>query len=501
MDVTKGDETLDCRIELRDGSILNIASVDDSWYWIDLFEILFDRGDINESEFDYIEAEIAMDLTVQPMISFLEKTNSGLRNLDATDKVPLETKPLLRKEKNATSDGLKRRTSTESQPPGPKPNSGGLKRRTSTEPQPLSSKPESGGLKRSKKIQQPAPLIPEPKIPQSSNLGIKRSSTQSSVVSSYSNSMPVKCSKNGSDWTAVLVSEHKPNTIKLKPVTSTSKFTSTIHLVLDDSGSMDGEPNRQLIAAAQSFLSERPLKENIVLHTFNNSLNGAGNPSSIASLVARLSCPGHTPMCSCLSRVAKHTSSGDIIIFFSDGGSTDGDPSGEASMIKKSGVRFITIGCGSGVNVSLMKKLASSKSDFHMAKNASGILQAFQAVAKSLQQQNLARSPTNKNSNSGISALQINSYGSLPHSQSAGTVSSSNILGDNEGYDFIEQFSCHHCSSTDRIACIFCGKNTCGGGTVSGILKCPFCHEESEVEITKKGVRAGTQGLGGKGKK
>ena len=33
----------------------------------------------------------------------------------------------------------------------------------------------------------------------------------------------------------------------------------------------------------------------------------------------------------------------------------------------------------------------------------------------------------------------------------------------------------------------------CGGGTVSGIINCPFCNEQSEVEVTQKGVRAGVK--------
>jgi hypothetical protein len=486
--VRKGDGILDCRIELRDGSILNIGSVDDSWYWIDLFEVLFERGDISEDELNFIESEIDMDSYVQSDISFVKQANLESPNLAGDTMVRPATKSLRRKEKNETSGGLRRRTSSEKQ---------------SQQDEQLIPNPTSGGLKRRKKQNIPTTPSPVPKIPPSSNLKKKIKSNKPKVVTSHSNSMPVKCSKNGDDWTAVLVSEHQPMKTKIKLIEPKGKFSLNIHLVLDDSGSMgfdNAEPNRQLIAAAQSFLSERPPKEIIILHTIYNSLSGKGSPSEISKKVGRLGFPGGTPMCSCLMRVEKQVSNGDVLIFFSDGGSTDGDPSSIASSIKKLGVRFITIGCGSQVNRSLMVKMASSKSDYHSAKNASGILQAFQAVAKSLQQREMPRSSTKKQSSSNSSAIQIQSYGSLPHSSGAGTTSAPSVLAENEGYDFIEEFSCHHCSSTDRIACIFCGKNSCGGGTISGIIKCPFCNEDSEVETTHKGVRAGTRNLGGKGK-
>jgi hypothetical protein len=246
---------------------------------------------------------------------------------------------------------------------------------------------------------------------------------------------------------------------------------------------MGGSANRQLKSAAQAFLAERPGEENIVLHTFNQSLSGSGSPSEISSLVSRLKCPGGTPMCRCLNRVSEIVSTGDVIIFFTDGASGDGDPTNIAKDIKSREVRFISIGCGSGANESLLRNMASSKADYHHAKSASGILQAFQAVAKSLSQRQIVHSISGKKSGSTIVARQVQSLGySASSDTSSGYGSGSSVLADNEGFEFIEDFKCHHCSSTERVGCGYCGKNMCSGGakaankTSPSTIRCPSCN-------------------------
>ena len=211
-------------------------------------------------------------------------------------------------------------------------------------------------------------------------------------------------------------------------------------------------------------------------------------------------------MCACLRSVSHSVSSDDVIIFFTDGGSTDGNPTSIATSIKNAGVRFISIGCGSQADSGLLMSMASSKTDYHHARSASGIIKAFQAVAKSLGQQHIALSTVGKKSDSNIIARQVQARGNATPSSLTGTTSGPTELADNEGFEFIEGFKCHHCSSIERIACANCGKNTCSGGashskTENSKINCPFCNEYSEIEITKKGVLGRIGRNGGKGKK
>ena len=475
---------MDCQIEFTDGSTVTVLAVDGSWNWFDLFETLLDLDEISQGQYDEAELSLDFDDSVQSNISFLSVANAAPTPVVQARGIVDSSVNQPRKKLGGTSSPTINKSTVQV---GKKASVSGLKRKSNPIPK--------------------AYPIPAPKSTGSGGLKRKTSSPKQEIVSNLTFSMSLKCSRDGSDWAATLVSQHKPikSDANLTQPSSKGKFGGSIHLVLDDSSSMDGEANRQLKSAAIAFLAERPRGENIVLHTFNESLSGSGSPSEVSSLVSRLTCPGLTPMCACLYRVNSVVSGGDVIIFFSDGGSTDGDPTSIATKIKSREVRFITIGCGSGVNKSLMRALASSKADYHHAKSASGILQAFQAVAKSLSQRQIAHSSSGNKSGSTIVARQVQSHGYAASSvTSSGYGSDSSVLADNEGFEFIEEFKCHHCSSSQRIACAYCGKNMCSGGargnkasTESTIL-CPYCNEVSEVEVTQKGVHAGVGKLGGK---
>ncbi len=476
---------MDCRIELNDGTVLNIPGVDESWTWFDLFDTLVGMGEISQNQFDELDEILDFDDPVQPTLSL---KNNQLNTPSETSSNAVETvqRPL----GNVTSDTA---------PVAPKT---GLKRKSAVS----ASTPKSGLKQKSTPVPSP---IPSPSVPSSGGLKRKIKSTQSSVVTNLTFSMPLKCSKDGADWTATLVSQHKPikSQVNTSKTASKGKFGGSIHLVLDDSYSMEGDALRQLKSAGQSFLSDRPNKEHIVLHTLNRSLSDSGSPSKISSTLSRLDVVGDTPMRECLKRVKNSVSNSDVIIFFTDGGSTDGDPSSVVNSIKTKGARFISIGCGAGADENLLRKLASTKGDYHHAKSASGILQAFQAVAKSLGQQQIARSTSGSKSGSTVVARQVQSQGSVSGSSSGGgTMSGPSLMAADEGFEYIEEFKCHHCAATERIACGHCGKNMCSGGAKqpksgAAMIRCPYCSEDSEIEITQKGVHAGVGRLGGKGKK
>ena len=467
-----------CVIELGSGKELELDDIPTSWTWEDLFDALFDQGAISQIDLDELESAVDLEDAVGTRLSLNKSQSASLKNQSSliTDDVEHE-----QNSSKPSRTGLKRKLK--------RTNKNSTKSTPNTIPKateiPIPKPSVGGGLKRKVKPEKPA------------------------FTTSLTFTMPLKCSRNGADWQATLISQHKPIKSDLTNSNSapSAKFGGSIHLVLDDSISMGGEPNRQLISAAQGFLADRPSKEHIVLHTFNDSLSGEGTPAKISKIVAKLLCPGYTPMCGCLRRVSETVSKGDVIIFFTDGDSGDGDPSDIVSDIKSKGVRFISIGCGSDItDEDLLMRLATSRDDYHHAKNASDILQAFQAVAKSLGQQRITQSSSGSKSGSNITARQIQSQpGSPASSPSGGTSMGVSVLGYGEGYEYIEDFNCHHCASNERIACGYCAKNMCSGGsTLKGkvnVIQCPYCNEESEIEMTQQGVHAGVGQLGGKGKK
>ncbi len=175
---------MDCRIELNDGTVLNIPGVDENWTWFDLFDTLVGMGEISQNQFDELDEILDFDDPVQPTLSL---KNNQLNTPSETSSNAVETvqRPL----GNVTSDTA---------PVAPKT---GLKRKSTVS----ASTPKSGLKQKSTPVPSP---IPSPSVPSSGGLKRKIKSTQSSVVTNLTFSMPLKCSKDGADWTATLVSQH-----------------------------------------------------------------------------------------------------------------------------------------------------------------------------------------------------------------------------------------------------------------------------------------------------
>lgn len=458
---------MDCRIELQNGNILNVKAVDISWSWYDLFETLHEVGEISDSDFDIAESMYDLDEAVGASISLLNSNDGrktptrklGGNKFENTD----SNKTKLRKLGNKSKDE--------------KDNKKRLK--------PIEPKIKNPPIRKQPSKPREIPIVPSNTI-------------QPRTSSTFSSSLTLKCSENTKEWKAILISEFKPSKIRVVSSGKSGRETGSIHLVLDDSGSMTGTPNEQLKIAADKFLRERLESETIYLHTICNSLTGSGSPNHVRSLVNQLGTPGwSTPMVECLTRVLLSLVQNDVVIFFTDGGSSDGDPVDISERIKQSGVRLITIGCGSGTNENLLRTMASSNSDFHNAKYANMIVSAFQAVAKSLQQSSNHSSKKKLRASPEKTAKQIRSE-PVSGGVQLGGYSNPGLIGKDEGYEFIEEFNCHFCSSTDRIQCGFCGENTCAGGTKNNLLTCPHCFKSSEVELTTSGIGAGASRLGGK---
>jgi hypothetical protein len=213
-----------------------------------------------------------------------------------------------------------------------------------------------------------------------------------------------------------------------------------------------------------------------------------------------------------LERIARKVNKDEVVILFSDGQPTSGSPVSAGDSIKSKGARIITIGCGSRVDNNLMQSLASSAADYHHASHSGQLVSTFRTVAKALAQSNTSLptaggSGTGKGGAGNISICkQVNDRaGTTIASQtsSSTTGSQSGSLAADEGFEFVEDFDCHYCSSGLRVVCPHCQGMFCGGAAdaSTGRFECPSCTGESIVEETSSlHVRSLGGSAGKKGK-
>ena len=156
-------------------------------------------------------------------------------------------------------------------------------------------------------------------------------------------------------------------------------------------------------------------------------------------------------------------SPGDIVIMF-----TDGKPNGKglnvikaAKLVKARGARIITIGCGDS-EPEFMRKIATSHEDHHQVDDISQLTDIFANVGRSLAQRNVSKTDM-ASSDAKAPARQIQTR---EHVANAATSSyaASTQLGTDEGFDYVEDFSCHYCKNDMRIICANCSTTHCGGG-------------------------------------
>ena len=308
--------------------------------------------------------------------------------------------------------------------------------------------------------------------------------------------MSLICSKSGIKWISTITSSQKP--LKFARQKNSIKTQFVIHILLDDSSSMyKGGAHKHLTSAVFNFLDQRNSNEDFKIHSINNGLFNkvATNPAGAQKILAKYKPGGWTHMCSAFTDL--RVGEGAVLIFFSDGGSTDGNPSSIASKLKiKSNLRIISIGCGNHVDKVLMKGLASKSSDYHHASNPSNLLEIFSNVSKSLVQRQTVAEVSAKSKNNVSIAKQISSSlfdASEPESSSV------QKLGSNQGFSVIENFECHCCSNMKRVVCGSCGENLCGGGIKNSELECPTCKVSCQIEISDSAIgRVG--GVAGKKK-
>ena len=490
---------MDCKLTFPNGKTSVMRNLNQGWNIADLIQQLQQRNLLSESDMQQIQTlgldlqspiPSVLDLTPQKITSPIKEQDSGVAPAPQT---------------NQQRSGLTRRVPSET--PQLKSTGGGLKKKTG------SSSPKKGGLK---KKEPKSPVRPTP-VP---NPNAKKVIIQPPKVVSGRKTYTIDmlCSKNKSEWYATLLGETEPSQSKpTQPANApTSSGYGTIHIVLDDSGSMSGNANRQLKSATRAFLNDRPKSDNIHLTVISQRWSDRGSPQHVLGSVDRVGTDYGTPMKARFEALANEVRAskggqGDVVVFFTDGGSTDGSPVAAANHLKQAlGARIICIGCGSGVKESVLQRMASSKSDYHHATNASGILQAFQAVAQSLAQQTPTLVAGGKNMEGSVAKQVASDAGRAP-SDGGSNYTTTSKLGDDYGFEVIKNFSCHHCQNNIRTFCPTCQVAQCAGaarsipdpqGTGKQLLAmhCGSCSTEFHITMVKKLHQSSTQTGGKKGK-
>jgi len=483
---------MDCKLQFPNGQVSIMRNLDSSWSIADLLHQLQQRNILSSEEINALQS-LGIDLQQ----SIPSELDLSLKSAPRT--TPL-AKPGLSLSNETDRDHSQQQSNTK------KSSSGGLKKKS-----PISS--SKGGLKKKKNVSPPPPKpkpqpIPAPKKP----ILIK---PPKNVAGRKTYTIDMLCSKTKSQWHATLLGETEPS--KSKPPASGKKPQSlgynTIHIVLDDSGSMRGAANTQLKSATREFLNDRPKSDTIHLTVISRSWSHHGSPEKVMRYVNHVTTDFGTPMKARFEALAHEVGAskrgvGDVVVLFTDGGSTDGSPVAAANHLKRSlGARIICIGCGSGVNKSVMQKMASNKSDYHHANNASGILQAFQAVAQSLGQQTLTVTSGGKGLKASIAKQISSGNGSAPTSSSS-TYTPTSKLDADLGFEIIRDFQCHQCQSDIRTFCPSCNAPQCAGASKSIqnpndpskntlALQCGSCKTEFHIKMVDKLHQQSTT-LGGK---
>ena len=322
---------------------------------------------------------------------------------------------------------------------------------------------------------------------------------------------------------SILISNSKPiaNLAKGDDGSVSVSDNQRIHLILDDSGSM-----RKFSGFKKSAIQQ--LKEGVIsfLHIVRNAqvgirwFNSPGVPISQVSIwhhdcINNGQAKGGNEHNQSLMDLEEghypnQASPGDIVIMF-----TDGKPNGKglnvikaAKLVKARGARIITIGCGDS-EPEFMRKIATSHEDHHQVDDISQLTDIFANVGRSLAQRNVSNTgSSNVDAKAPAKQVQAREHVENDGSSRYGENSS---LGEDEGFDYIENFNCHFCKNELRIICGNCATTHCGGsvqkigrrklGAKTQIVNqgqqitCPKCNYQSEIEMT--GSVLGSASVGG----
>jgi Mg-chelatase subunit ChlD len=451
---------------LPDSEPIEIEGVHSDWTWEDLFDYLYDESEVTDGEYAFAMHHEAFQEPIGPLFppDTSEPPKASPQNESASSSVTEQPrKPTIdfggaqtREEESAKSKELK-----------PSSTSNNSIDFSKTVPS-----TENGSDTQARTNTSLAPL---PSLP-----------SQSALYTVLGT-----CSKNQKGWKIFLKSNELPAKSTNTPSRSKGADGSRLHLVLDDSGSMNwAKAKENLILSMDDFLSARPPNDEVSITTLNGfSTKGMLSPkSALSEFHRKYKVNGGTPIGGALSRMGGFKN-GDVLILFSDGSPTDPEDGSsarkrgnfaitQATSIKQQGVRFISVGCGSEVNSKFMEEMASTSHDYHHAKDSSAMLETFREVAKSLRQSSQVSTVVTKGKTTGPIARCVG--GKVTVAGSKGNTDG--LLEEGFGFPRIEDFSCPGCSSNERLQCGHCNHETCGGGVKGGRLTFPLCAQVSHVE-------------------
>ena len=168
-------------------------------------------------------------------------------------------------------------------------------------------------------------------------------------------------------------------------------------LVIDNSGSMSGQPLADARTAASAFVDSMNLGADQVGVVHFESTAGLDqqlttDKTAAKSAIDALTDEGSTNMAAGIDVAQQELTSLrhilanlPLIVLLSDGfANTGGDPVVAASNAKAAGTYIITIGLGFGADEDTLKSLASSPSDYYFAPDSSALLAIYQSVSTSI---------------------------------------------------------------------------------------------------------------------
>jgi Mg-chelatase subunit ChlD len=450
-------------LRLPDSEPIEIEGVHSDWTWEDLFDYLYDEGEVSDEEYAFAMHHAAFQEPVGPLFPPDSSQPSKVSSQDGTSSSSVTGPP----QKSSIDFGVASARGGEPVKSKELNSNTSSKNRIDFNRKIPSAEPGTGV--------KPRPNTPLPSLPSKSVLY--------TVLGT--------CSRNQKGWKMFLQSNEKPVKSTDPPSRSKGSVGSRLHLVLDDSGSMNRAKAKQnLILSMDDFLSARPPNDVVSITTLNGfSTKGMLSPkSALSEFHRKYKVNGGTPIGGALSRMGGFKN-GDVLILFSDGSPTDPEDGSsarkrgnfaimQATSIKQQGVRFISVGCGSEVNSKFMEEMASTSHDYHHAKDSSAMLETFREVAKSLRQSSQVSTVATKGKTTGPVARCVGGKLTVAGSKH----NTDGLLEEGIGFPRIEDFSCPGCTSSDRLQCGHCNHETCGGGVKSGRLTCPLCAQVSHVE-------------------
>jgi len=187
-----------------------------------------------------------------------------------------------------------------------------------------------------------------------------------------------------------------PTSIRTSTITSCLAKSVDVVLVIDRSGSMQGQPMEEAQRAARNFIELTQLQSDQVgLVSFSDSARLdqqlMQSESVIKQGIDNLQALGETNIASGIAQAQMELTSSRhnplatrVMILLSDGRPTAGNTLATAQVTKQAGIRIITIGLGSQIDEDLMRSIASVESDYYPVPDASDLVTVYQAIARTL---------------------------------------------------------------------------------------------------------------------